>query len=226
MVPKTSPARTTAKLVVLISGNGRNLQAILDAVAADALPAEVVRVISNRGAARGLEKARRAGVPTRVLRPRDYPDRPAYDAALADAIAAESPDIVALAGFMRILDAAFVQRFAGKLVNIHPSLLPRHRGLDTHGRALAAGDERHGASVHYVTEDLDAGPCLIQGSLRVAEDDTPDSLAERVMTRVEQRIYPQALAWIAEGRAAWDNGRIRFDGRPLETPIHVDCDPD
>lgn len=226
MIPKTSHARAPTRLVVLISGNGRNLQAILDAVAAGTLPAEVVRVISNRGAAGGLVRARRAGVPTRVLRPRDFPGRAAYDAALADAIAAESPDIVALAGFMRILDSAFVQRFPGKLVNIHPSLLPRHRGLDTHGRALAAGDERHGASVHYVTEDLDAGPCLIQGSLRVAENDTPDSLAERVMTRVEQCIYPRALAWIAESRATWDDGRIRFDGQPLETPIHVDCDPD
>lgn len=214
-------------IVVLISGTGRNLQAMLDAVADGRLPAGICRVISNRGDAQGLERARRAGVSTTVLRPRDYRehgDRAAYDAALAEAIAAESPDVVALAGFMRILDSAFVQRFAGKLVNIHPSLLPGYRGLDTHTRVLAAGEKRHGASVHFVTEDLDAGPCLLQGSLRVNEDDTPESLAERVMERVEQRIYPQALAWLAEGRAEWRDGRVWFDNRPLEAPIHVECD--
>lgn len=216
--------KETPGLVVLISGTGRNLQAMLDAAADGRLPVEIRRVISSRGDAAGLERARKAGVPTSVLRPRDYLDRAAYDAALADAIEADSPDVVALAGFMRILDSAFVQRFSGRLVNIHPSLLPKYRGLDTHERVLAAGDERHGASVHFVTEDLDAGPCLIQGSLRVSEDDTSESLAERVMSRVEQRIYPQALAWLAEGRARWHDGRVWFDGQPLEAPIHVECD--
>lgn len=216
--------KETPGLVVLISGTGRNLQAMLDAAADGRLPAEVRRVISNRGDAYGLERARRAGVPTTVLRPREYPNRAAYDAALADAIEAESPNIVALAGFMRILDSAFVQRFAGRLVNIHPSLLPQYRGLDTHERVLEAGNERHGASVHFVTEDLDAGPCLLQGSLRVNEDDTPESLAERVMSQVEQHIYPQALAWLAEGRAFWRDGRVWFDNQPLEAPIHVECD--
>lgn len=212
------------RLIVLISGTGRNLQAMLDAAADGRLPVENRRVISNRGDAQGLERARRAGVPATVLRPREYPDRDAYDAALADTIEAESPDVVALAGFMRILGSAFVRRFAGRVVNIHPSLLPKYRGLDTHRRVLAAGDERHGASVHFVTDELDAGPCLIQGSLRVAEDDTPESLAERVMSRVEQRIYPRALAWLAEGRAELREGRVWFDGRPLEEPIHVECD--
>lgn len=197
---------------------------MLDAAASGRLPADIRRVISNRGDAQGLERARRAGVPTSVLRPRDYADRTSYDAALADAVEAESPDVVALAGFMRILDSAFVQRFAGKLVNIHPSLLPKYRGLDTHERVLEAGDKRHGASVHFVTDELDAGPCLIQGSLRVAEDDTPESLAERVMNRVEQRIYPQALAWLTEGRAEWRDGRVWFDGRALGRPIHIECD--
>lgn len=220
------PADERPGLVVLISGTGRNLQAMIDAVADGRLPADIRRVISNRGDAQGLQRARRAGIATTVLRPRGYPDRAAYDAALAETVAAEAPDIVAMAGFMRILSSAFVQRFAGKLVNIHPSLLPRYRGLDTHRRVLEAGDTRHGASVHFVTEDLDAGPCLLQGSLTVAEDDTSESLAERVMTRVEQRIYPRALAWLADGRASLRDGRVWFDNRPLEAPIHVDCDQD
>lgn len=226
MPANASDTPADSRLVVLISGTGRNLRAILAAIADGRLPARVVRVISNRGDAAGLRHAEAAGVATQVLRPRDYPDRAAYDAALADAVAAAQPDWVVLAGFMRILDSGFVQRFRGKLVNIHPSLLPKYRGLDTHNRVLAADDTRHGASVHFVTEDLDAGPCLLQGSLEVTPDDTAESLGERVMRLVEQRIYPQALAWLAAGRARLCDDRVWFEGQPLETPIHVDCDPE
>lgn len=211
------------RAVVLISGAGRNLQAIIDTIAAGSLDLDLRRVFSDR-AARGLARAAQAGVATAVLAPADHPDRAACDQALAAAIDREHPDLVVLAGYMRILGSAFVQHYAGRLVNIHPSLLPRHRGLDTHRRALAAGDARHGATVHFVTADVDAGPGLLQGSVAVRQSDNPESLARRVMEQVETRIYPQALAWLAGGRATWCEGRAELDGINLEEPRHVDCD--
>ncbi|MDN5861956.1 MAG: phosphoribosylglycinamide formyltransferase [Salinisphaera sp.] len=210
------------RAVVLISGTGRNLQAIIDAIAARRLALDLRLVLADRPAA-GLARAEAAGVATSLLRPGGR-DRAAYGRQLADVLDAEVPDLVVLAGFLRILDSAFVQHYSGRIVNIHPSLLPRHRGLDTHRRALAAGDARHGATVHFVTTELDAGPALIQGSLAVASNDTPQRLADRVMERVETRIYPQALSWLAEGRADWHQGRARLDGQTLKEPEHVDCD--
>lgn len=212
-------------VVALISGRGRNLQAIIDAIEAGTLPATLRAVISNRRKAPGLDRAQRAGIPTRVVRPADYPDRRTFDLVVADVVDEYTPEMVALAGYMRMLDSAFVQRFQGRLINIHPSLLPRHRGLETHRRALEAGDVRHGATVHFVTEELDAGPGLIQGSIATAAEDTPESLSQRVMERVETRIYPEALAWLATGRARFDDGRAWLDEQALETPVHVDCDP-
>ncbi len=214
----------TSRAVVLVSGRGRNLQALLAARVAGTLPLDIARVFTNRPAIPALDIAAQANVPATVLRPRGFASRAAFDAALAERIAAENPDWVVLAGYMRILDSAFVQQFAGRLVNIHPSLLPRHRGLDTHRRALAAGDARHGATVHFVTADLDAGRGILQGSIAVAAQDTPTTLADRVMQRVETRIYPQALGWLASGRVDFADGRVRMDNRPLEAPIHVDCD--
>lgn len=211
-------------LVVLISGRGRNLDAIIQAVQNNTLPVAVHAVISNRGDALGLARAKRVGIPTSVLRPRHYPDRVSYDHALAALIEEYDPDWVALAGYMRLLSSDFVQHFAGRLVNIHPSLLPKYPGLDTHRRALAAGDARHGASIHIVTEDMDAGPVLLQGSVAVTDDDTPESLADRVMARVETRIYPQALFWLVSGRAHCVDGHVELDGKILEDPEHVDCD--
>jgi len=219
-------ATRKARLVVLISGSGRNLQAMIDAIARQTLDADLACVISNRGDAYGLERAERAGAPTAVLRAKGFDTREAYDTALGDLVAEAEPDLIAMAGFMRILSSGFVQRFAGRLVNIHPSLLPRYRGLDTHRRVLEAGDAWHGASVHFVTDELDAGPVLVQGAMRVAPDDTPESLAARLMQRVETRIYPLALQWLGSGRAEWRDDRIWFDGQPLEQPIHVDCDED
>lgn len=179
----------TAKLVVLISGAGSNLQALLDAD----LPVEFALVISNNPDARGLEKAQQAGVKTLVLNHRDYESREAYDAALLAAIEPLQPDWVVLAGFMRRLTGAFVQAFAGRLLNIHPSLLPKYPGLNTYERALEAGDEEVGTTVHLVTEEVDAGPILAQASVDVESDDTVASLKAKVQ-RLEHQLYPQVLA--------------------------------
>lgn len=208
-----------ANLVVLISGQGRNLQALIDAIAAGRLSARIAAVISNRAEAYGLQRARDAGIPAQVLSHRDYASREAFDAALGEAVAASEPDIVVLAGFMRILTPAFVQRFAGRMLNIHPSLLPRHPGLRTHEAVLAAGDREHGATVHFVTEALDGGPAIVQGAFTVRPQDTAETLGERVMTEIEQRIYPQAVQWMAEGRVELRGDRAWFDGRALQEPL-------
>jgi len=194
------------------------------AIAAERLPARIVLVISDQPAARGLRIARQAGLPWAVLESAGYPNRAAYDQALVARIAAARPDWIALAGFMRILGSALVQHFAGRLVNIHPSLLPRYKGLQTHERVLAGSDTRHGASVHFVTDMLDSGPIIRQGSIAIRADDTPDSLADRLMVRVEQRLYPAALADLVSGRVRWHNGRVWRDGRPQEKPLHEDYD--
>lgn len=207
---------TTARklpIVVLISGSGSNLQAIIDAVQAG-LPAEIRAVISNKADAYGLERARRAGIPTQVLSHKDYADRTSYDAALAALIDSYQAELVVLAGFMRILSDGFVRRYEGHLLNIHPSLLPRHRGLNTHARALAAGDDEHGATVHFVTTELDAGPVVFQARVPVHSDDSPESLAARVL-REEHRIYPEAIRWFADGRLKLEHGRALLDGTPI-----------
>ncbi|GAB4290081.1 MAG: phosphoribosylglycinamide formyltransferase [Thiohalomonadaceae bacterium] len=208
-------ATSTRKLpiVVLISGSGSNLQAIIDAVQAG-LPAEIRAVISNKAGAYGLERARRAGIPTHVLNHKAFPDRESYDAALAQLIDDSKAELVVLAGFMRILSDGFVRRYEGRLLNIHPSLLPRHRGLDTHSRALAAGDDEHGATVHFVSPELDAGPIILQARVPVQPDDTPESLAARVLQQ-EHRIYPEAIRWFAAGRLRLENGRALLDGKPI-----------
>lgn len=213
----------TATLVVLISGQGRNLQALIDAMAAGRLPARIAAVISNRMDAQGLERARRAAIPTQVLSHRDFPDREAFDAALAEAVAAHAPDGVVLAGFMRILTPVFIRRFAGRMLNIHPSLLPRHPGLRTHEAVLAAGDRQHGATVHFVTEALDGGPSIIQGGLTVQPEDTPETLGARVMNEIELRIYPQAVRWMAEGQLALRTDGVWFRGQPLKAPLGLDA---
>lgn len=204
----------TARLpiVVLISGGGTNLQSIIDR-ADDDLPVEIRAVISNRPDAYGLERARRAGIHTEVLDHTGYPDREGYDAALADLIERFEPGLVVLAGFMRILSPEFVRRFEGRMLNIHPSLLPKYRGLDTHARALAAGEAEHGASVHFVTPELDSGPLVIQARVPVQPGDDPEVLAARVLEQ-EHRIYPRAIRWFAEGRLALRDGVAYLDGEP------------
>jgi phosphoribosylglycinamide formyltransferase-1 len=204
-------------LVVLISGRGSNLKAILDAIRAGELPAVVRAVISNRADAAGLEHARREGIDILALEATDYPDRHDYDRALKGLIDSFDPDLVVLAGFMRILTPGFVHHYQGRLVNIHPSLLPEFRGLRTHQRALEAAVREHGASVHFVTEELDGGPVIVQIRVPVLDSDTADTLAERVL-RQEHRLYPLALRWLAQGRVCFDGEQVLFDGQPLHQP--------
>lgn len=192
-------------VVVLISGRGSNLQAMLEA----GIP--VSAVISNRADAAGLRFAALRGIHTAVVEHARYPTREAFDAALAEEIDRHAPRLVALAGFMRVLTPAFVARYAGRLVNIHPSLLPAFPGLDTHARALAAGAKQHGCTVHFVTERLDHGPIIAQASVPVLADDTPDSLAARVLAE-EHVLYPRAIRWFLEGRLVIEGERVRVKG--------------
>jgi phosphoribosylglycinamide formyltransferase-1 len=195
-------------LVILISGRGSNMQAILRA----ALPLRVAAVVSNREDAAGLEVARRHGIETVVVEHGAHPSRQAFDTALAAAIDRFAPDFVALAGFMRILTPAFVAHYAGRLVNIHPSLLPAFTGLDTHARALDAGVKIHGCTVHFVTEALDGGPIIAQAAVPVLPGDDAATLAARVLAQ-EHRLYPQVLAWLAAGKLELaPDGIVRFRG--------------
>lgn len=204
------------RLAVLISGRGSNLLAIDDACRSGALPARIVLVASDR-AAPGIDAARDRGLPASVIDARDFPDRAAHDQAMRAAIDAAGADVVVLAGYMRILSAAFVEHYRGRLLNIHPSLLPRHKGLHTHRRVLAAGEREHGASVHYVTAELDGGPIVLQARVPVQADDTEATLSARVQAR-EHSIYPTVLQWIATGRLVYRDGPM-FDGTPLQTPL-------
>lgn len=200
-------------IVVLVSGRGTNLEAILVAARHD-LPVAVRAVISNQADAPALVRAQRAGIPTAVLDHRDYADREAFDRALSETIDRFAPRLVVLAGFMRILTPAFVERYRGRLMNIHPSLLPRFPGLDTHERALAAGVDEHGATVHFVTPELDSGPIIVQARVPVLPTDSPETLAARVLEQ-EHRIYPQAIRWFAEGRLELRGVTVLLDGEPV-----------
>jgi len=196
--------------VILISGRGSNLKALVEARTG----LEVRAIVSNRPAAEGIGWAAREGFVTRVLDHRTFATREAFDAALAEEVDSHQPDLVLLAGFMRIFTAAFIQRFPRRILNIHPSLLPAFPGLHTHRRALEAGVKVHGATVHVVTPALDDGPIVIQGAVPVLQDDSEDSLAERVLA-VEHRIYPQAVRWFVEGRVDFGAGpgvRVRGAG--------------
>src|SRR6185295_13434532 len=189
-------------IVILISGRGSNMQALLDA----GLP--VSAVISNVAGAKGLDVAAARGVPTRVVEHKRFATREAFDAALAAAIDEFRPRLVALAGFMRVLTPGFVARYRGRLLNIHPSLLPEFPGLHTHERALRAGAKRHGCTVHFVTADLDHGPIVIQAALPVREGDTPETLAARVL-RQEHVIYPRAVRWFLDGKLVIEGAEVR-----------------
>lgn len=212
-----SAARPNAPLrvAVLISGTGRHLQAFIDDAADGKLPIEIACVISSKAQAQGLARAERAGIPTQVISPKQYPQRADYDSALADALAKQKIDLLILAGFMRILTAEFVQCYAGRMLNIHPSLLPKYPGLNTHQRALDAGDTEHGASVHFVTAELDGGPVVIQARVPIQPGDNAEQLAARVFTR-ELDIYPQAVRWFAEQRLQLRDNRAWLDRQPLQ----------
>ncbi|VAX14093.1 Phosphoribosylglycinamide formyltransferase [hydrothermal vent metagenome] len=196
-------------IVVLISGNGSNLQAIIDAIRAG-LPAEIRAVISNRPQAYGLNRAREAGIPAEVIDHHDYPSREAFDQALMARIDHYRPELVVLAGFMRILTDEFVKHYLGRMINIHPSLLPRYQGLNTHQRVLDAGDEIHGVSVHFVTPELDAGPVIRQAEIPVHINDDADTLAQRIHEQ-EHIIYPQVIRWFAEGRLRLQGNSVLLD---------------
>ncbi|MCM2971592.1 phosphoribosylglycinamide formyltransferase [Larsenimonas suaedae] len=214
---ETADAR---RIVVLISGSGSNLQALLDAMEHDELGGNVVAVISNKPDAYGLERAKEADVLTEVVEPskfrhfHDERDRELYDAELIRVIDHHQPDLVVLAGFMRILTKSFVLRYHGRLMNIHPSLLPAYKGLDTHARLLADSGTEHGASVHFVTEELDGGPIIVQAAVHVLPDDTKDTLAERVLSR-EHLIYPMAVRWFLDGRLQLNDSGLTLDGHAL-----------
>lgn len=201
-------------VVVLISGSGSNLQALIDSIAHDGNPARISAVISNRADAYGLQRAQDAGIATQVLDHKQFDGREAFDAALVQTIDAFNPQLVVLAGFMRILTPGFVRHYAGRLLNIHPSLLPKYKGLHTHQRALEAGDSEHGCSVHFVTEELDGGPLVVQAVIPVQSDDSPTSLAQRVHQQ-EHRIYPLAVRWFAEGRLRLGAQGAMLDGQAL-----------
>ena len=198
-----------ARITVLISGRGSNLAALIDAANAGAIDGAVTQVISNRPDAKGLGIAERNGIATRVVDHRSFASRGAFDAALADAIDASEPDLIVLAGFMRILGTPFVTRYAGRMLNIHPSLLPAYPGTGTHARALADRVARHGCTVHFVTPDVDGGPIVAQADVPVLPGDDAESLAARVL-EAEHRLLPQVVGWFCAGRIALDGDRVRI----------------
>jgi len=210
----------TCNVVVLLSGTGGNLQAMIDSFKDGASPVRIRAVISNRDDAFGLQRARDAGIEACVLDHKAYEGREAFDAALVELIDTFEPELLVLAGFMRILSAEFVRHYQGRLLNIHPSLLPRYKGLHTHKRALEAGDAEHGCSVHFVTEELDGGPLVVQAVISVQLQDTPATLAQRVHVE-EHRIYPLAIRWFAEGRLSLGEEGALLDGQPLPASGHL-----
>jgi phosphoribosylglycinamide formyltransferase 1 len=193
------------RIVILISGRGSNMQAVLEAK----LEAQIAAVISNNPSARGLQFARDAGVDAKVVNHRDFPDRTSFDRALGDTIAAYRPDLIVLAGFMRILTEEFIAQFSGMIMNIHPSLLPAFPGLDTHRRAIDEGVKLHGCTVHFVTSSLDHGPIVIQAAVPVLPDDDEDRLAARVLEQ-EHVVYPQAIRWFLDGQLAIEGNHVKF----------------
>ena len=218
MAIMTDPATAPLPVVILISGRGSNLQAIIAAVAQDTLPVDIRAVISNRPDATGLQAATQAGIATAIVDHTRYKDRQAFDQALQARIDHYQPKLVILAGFMRILSTDFVAHYRGRLLNIHPSLLPDFPGLDTHQRALDAGCKVHGASVHFVTADVDGGPVVLQARVPVHARDAADSLAARVLEQ-EHQLYPLAIRWFAEHRLALsENGQALLDGAILTEP--------
>jgi len=211
-------AAPTLALAIVISGRGSNMVAIAQACARGQIGARVARVIADRPDAGGIALARQLGLEVSVVAAREYADRAAFEAALRTTIDASGAQLVVLAGFMRILSPDFAHHYAGRMLNIHPSLLPRYPGLHTHERALAAREREHGASVHYVTGELDAGPVVLQARVPVLPGDTAESLSARVQQQ-EHIIYPRAIGWIAAGRLHLADAGPMFDSRPLQHPM-------
>ena len=206
------------RTAILISGSGTNLQAFIDAVAAGNLDLELSIVFSNRPDAYGLERAAKAGIPTACIEHGQFEDRESFDRAVAVELDAVQPDLIVLAGFMRILSPWFVEHFEGKILNIHPALLPKYPGLNTHQRALDAGEKWHGSTVHFVTEELDGGPRILAGRLRVIPGESADELQARVQA-VEHQIYPEAAGLVGSGRVVFRDGQALLDGEPTPEPM-------
>ncbi|MEE3650840.1 MULTISPECIES: phosphoribosylglycinamide formyltransferase [unclassified Brenneria] len=198
-------------IIILLSGQGSNLQALIDAGKRGRIKGKIAAVFSNNPEAPGLQRAQDAGIPTHVVSPEEFADRDAYDAAMAQEIEQYEPELIVLAGYMRILSPAFVAQFAGKMLNIHPSLLPKYPGLHTHRKALENSDGVHGASVHFVTDELDGGPLILQAKVPVFSDDTEESLKERVQTQ-EHTIYPMVVGWFLSGRLIMRENEAWLDG--------------
>lgn len=199
------------RAVVLISGSGSNLQAFIEQIKSGDLPLDIVLVISNKHDAYGLTRASNAAIATSTIDHRDFDSRATFDQALMREIDAVQPDLIILAGFMRILTAEFVNHYHNRLVNIHPSLLPKYPGTNTHQRAIDAGDQWHGASIHFVVPEVDAGPVIVQGRLSVGSDDTKNSLQQRIH-KIEHALYPLALKWFAENRLTIEVNKVLLDG--------------
>ena len=205
---------STTRVIVLVSGNGSNLQAVIDQMEKGELPVTLGAVISNVPQAKGLDRARKHNIATEVVNHKDFASRETFDSALRDTIDSYRPDLVVLAGFMRIFTPEFTRHYEGRMLNIHPSLLPKYQGLNTHRRAIEAGDTEPGVTVHFVTAELDGGPPIIQAYVPVLETDSEDDLAARVLIE-EHKIYPQAIKWFAEGRLTMKDGSSWLDGERL-----------
>ena len=208
----------SCRTAILVSGSGTNLQAFIDAVAAGSLDLDLCVVFSNNPNAFGLKRAERAGIPTACIQHGDFPDRESFDRAVIAELDRWNPELLILAGFMRILSPAFVSHYEGKILNIHPALLPKYPGLNTHQRVLDAGDEWHGSTVHFVTEELDGGPRILQGRLPVDPQESADELQHRVQA-IEHKIYPQAAGLVGSGRVVFRNGRAWIDGELADEPM-------
>ena len=202
------------RIAVLVSGNGSNLQALIDAN----LSGQIIGVLSNKADAYALQRAEKANIATAVISHKDYPNRESFDDAMHQQLLAWEIDLVILAGFMRILTPNFVSQWQGKMLNIHPSLLPFYKGINTHQRVLNTGDRLHGCTVHFVTAELDAGQSIAQSVIQVSLQDTAESLAQRVH-QLEHFIYPQVAQWLCNGQLTWENGQAYFNKKPLERPI-------
>lgn len=221
--PALSPQPSPIKIAVLASGRGSNLQALIDARSEASLPIEIVLVASDKAQAFALRRAEDAGIATLALDPKSYPERAAFDADLFARVSARRPDLIVLAGYMRIIDPAVLVPWHGRIINIHPSLLPKYPGLHTHRRALAAGDAVHGASVHFVTAELDGGPPIAQVEIAVTAGDTPETLAQRLLER-EHQLLVQSVALIAGGRVALGDAGVSCDGVLLSSPLRLTDD--
>jgi phosphoribosylglycinamide formyltransferase 1 len=206
------------RLGILISGRGSNMEAVARACREKRIDATVSVVISDREDAGGLAVARELAIETAVVPRKSFADRAAFESALAERIEAHHAEVIVLAGFMRVLSPEFAERYEGRLINIHPALLPKHRGLHTHSRVLEARDAEHGASVHFATAELDGGPVVLQSRLAVRSNESEHELAARVL-ETEHVILPKVIGWLAEGRLKWRDGKGWLDGRPLEAPV-------